>query len=321
MKATSGPTLTDHLRDCIVNRLHLGLLHTGDRLASTREVAEETGLNWRTVAKAYRALEAEGLVEIRGRSGVYVAEQDRLDEELLPETVAWMAAVLTEARKRRIRVPEFHDFVRRCTVSVRVRCACVESTRDDMAAYCAELAEDWGFDVDPVLLDPTPHGKGEGPGRQRVLAALVERLRGADLITAPSFHASLLREVAEALGTPMVMLTTHPALHEAIRSRLEAGSLTFVVADRRFGERMRTVYGETTGHPDRLHVVMAEDAHALAALDRRQSVILTRAAHEQLGDVDLPLLFPHSPTLSPECERELAEVLVRLNRQGGRRSS
>jgi DNA-binding transcriptional regulator YhcF (GntR family) len=47
-------------------------------------------MNARTVARAYRELEAEGLVEIRGRSGVYVAPQERRDGEMLPEMMRWM---------------------------------------------------------------------------------------------------------------------------------------------------------------------------------------------------------------------------------------
>lgn len=306
--------LTDQLRDRIVSGLHLGRLHTGDRLPSIRELSEEMGINPRTMAKAYRTLEAEGLVEIRGRSGVYVAEQDRLDGKLLPETVQWMAGVLTEARKRRIRIPEYHEFVRQCTVAVKVRCACVESNEDAMRAYCTELDEEWGFEVDTVLLDPDAQKEGKLPDRGRVKDSLVERLRDADLITTSSFLASVVREAAEALDKPMVMLTTHPERRGAIQRRLDQGQLTAVVVDPEFGERLRMVYGETTGEGDRIRVVLADDADAVAALDPDEPVLLTRAAHEQLGDVDLFTIFPHSPTLSPECERELAEILIRINR-------
>jgi DNA-binding transcriptional regulator YhcF (GntR family) len=299
--------LITRLRDRIVSGLHLGQLRTGDRLPSIREVAEEAGINDRTAAKAYRVLEAEGLVEIRGRSGVYVAEQQRLNGELLPETVYWMAGVLTEVRKRRMKIPRYHEFVRQCTVSVRVRCACVESSKDAMRSYCAELDEDWGFDVDTVFVDPELP-----PGRDR--DALMEQLKGVDLITTSSFHAPGVREIAEALQKPMVMLTVHPERRAVIRQRLEEGSLTVVAADARFGERMRMVYGEATGKADRIRVVLADDVEAVAALDPSEPVLLTRAAHEQLGDVDFPLVFPHSPALSPECDRELAEILIRINR-------
>ena len=63
-----------------------GLLSDGDRLPSVRELAAEMMLNPNTVAKAYRELERERVIEVvRGR-GTYVAKpgprpdhQERLD--------------------------------------------------------------------------------------------------------------------------------------------------------------------------------------------------------------------------------------------------
>ncbi len=85
--------LVTRLRMRVVRALHLGHLRTGDRLPGIREIQRETGLNDRIVARAYRALAVEGLVEVRGRSGVYVAEQDRLSAKLLPETARWLEDV------------------------------------------------------------------------------------------------------------------------------------------------------------------------------------------------------------------------------------
>ena len=306
--------LVTRLRDRIVGGLHLGRLHSGDRLPSIRDVVAETGVNDRTVARAYRALEGEGLVAIRGRSGVYVAEQERLDDQFFPETVRWMAGVLSEARTRGIKIPKYHDFVRQCTVSVRVRCAVVESTEDAMRAYCAELEEEWGFDVRRVFVDAEAASAG-GSAEQEELDRLRDAVAQADLIATSTFHAGVARGVAGALDKPVVTLTTHPDLRAAILRRLEDGDLRVVVADARFGERVRTVYGEATGKADRIRTVLADDSEAVAGLDGTRPVLVTRAAHERLGDVGLELLFPHSPTISPESDRELAELLIRFNRE------
>ena len=64
--------------------------------------------------------------------------------------------------------------------------------------------------------------------------------------------------------------------------------------------------------------ILADDAPAVAELDPREPVLLTRAAHERVGDVTLTLLFPQAPSFSPESARELAEVLIRLNREAER---
>ncbi|MBW3629364.1 MAG: hypothetical protein KY464_08720 [Gemmatimonadetes bacterium] len=143
---------------------------------------------------------------------------------------------------------------------------------------------------------------------------LVDEIGDADLIVTTSFYARAVQGAAERLGTPVVMLTTHPAFEAEIRRRLEAGRLTVVAVDPRFGERIRTVYGEDR-NDNRTQVILADDAQAVAELDPAEPVLLTRAAHERLGDVDLTLLFPHSPSFSPHSARELAEALIRLNQK------
>ncbi len=47
------------------------------------------------------------------------------------------------------------------------------------------------------------------------------------------------------------------------------------------------------------HIVLAGDAWAVARLDPSEPVLLTRAARRRLlDDVELPMIVPHSPTLS-----------------------
>lgn len=63
-------------------------------------------MDHRAVASAYRALEEEGLVEVRGRSGVWVAAEAGGGEEeaLRRETRVWLEAVVAEARERKLPV-------------------------------------------------------------------------------------------------------------------------------------------------------------------------------------------------------------------------
>ncbi|HEV2124978.1 MAG TPA: GntR family transcriptional regulator, partial [Chloroflexota bacterium] len=141
------------VRERIITAIHSGRLDTGDRLPTYREVAEEAGVDLRAVARVYRQLEAEGLVEVRGRSGVFVADQEHLGGGVLAETARWMIGVLRGARTRSIRIPEFPDFARRCIGSTEVRCACIESTEDQLSALCQELSDDFGFHTTALLAD------------------------------------------------------------------------------------------------------------------------------------------------------------------------
>ncbi|MBC8352684.1 MAG: GntR family transcriptional regulator [Planctomycetes bacterium] len=51
-----------------------GRLKQGDQLLPVRKLAEQLIVNPNTVARAYRELESEGVVESRRGSGVFVAE-------------------------------------------------------------------------------------------------------------------------------------------------------------------------------------------------------------------------------------------------------
>ncbi|MFC3504262.1 GntR family transcriptional regulator [Micromonospora krabiensis] len=73
-----------------------GRLPVGTRLPTVRQLAEDLKLAANTVARAYRELEAGGLIETRGRNGTFVApgRDDAMDR--LQQVAADYAA---EARR------------------------------------------------------------------------------------------------------------------------------------------------------------------------------------------------------------------------------
>ncbi len=56
------------------NGVALGTLHSGDQLPTVRELAVKLAVNPNTVAKAYRDLEREGMVETVSGKGTFVRE-------------------------------------------------------------------------------------------------------------------------------------------------------------------------------------------------------------------------------------------------------
>jgi DNA-binding transcriptional regulator YhcF (GntR family) len=72
----AGPTPPyEQLRARILERVTSGELPAGFRLPPVRALAEQLGLAANTVARAYKELEADGIVETRGRGGTLVAAQ------------------------------------------------------------------------------------------------------------------------------------------------------------------------------------------------------------------------------------------------------
>lgn len=69
---TSGEAPFEQVRRQVAAQAADGTLAPGHRLPTVRALAEQLGLAANTVAKAYRALEADGVVETHGRRGTFV---------------------------------------------------------------------------------------------------------------------------------------------------------------------------------------------------------------------------------------------------------
>ncbi|MFE9997932.1 GntR family transcriptional regulator [Streptomyces avermitilis] len=69
----AGGAPYEQVRAQIAEQARSGELPVGYRLPTVRGLAESLGLAANTVAKAYRALESDGVIETRGRNGTFVA--------------------------------------------------------------------------------------------------------------------------------------------------------------------------------------------------------------------------------------------------------
>lgn len=63
----------EQVRTSLTAAVDSGALAPGTRLPTVRALASSLGLAANTVARAYRELEAAGVVETRGRAGTFVA--------------------------------------------------------------------------------------------------------------------------------------------------------------------------------------------------------------------------------------------------------
>lgn len=70
---SSGVPIYLQLMDQVRHAVETGALRPGEQLPGIRPLAEELVINPNTVAKAYRELEHEGLIELRQGAGAFVA--------------------------------------------------------------------------------------------------------------------------------------------------------------------------------------------------------------------------------------------------------
>ncbi|HWQ54306.1 MAG TPA: GntR family transcriptional regulator [Bryobacteraceae bacterium] len=71
---SSGVPIYLQLMEQIKHAVDTGAIRGGEQLPTIRKIAEELTMNPNTVAKAYRELEREGVIDVRHGSGAYVAE-------------------------------------------------------------------------------------------------------------------------------------------------------------------------------------------------------------------------------------------------------
>jgi len=87
----------EQIRSQIANLVSAGTLRPGDRLPPVRQLAADLGLAVGTVNRAYRELEAEGIVITRRRTGTHITEAVK------PRTAAESAQLLNDAARAYVR--------------------------------------------------------------------------------------------------------------------------------------------------------------------------------------------------------------------------
>lgn len=288
------------LRRRVQRGFHAGELAPGDRLPSIRALAADLDADHRTVAKAYRGLEREGLVEIRPRSGVYVADQERLgrDDFLLGSTARWVAEILADGWARGIPVPQLAAVVGRCTRSVRLRCGCVDDVVDSREMLVEEAREQFG-------LDPVPIPLSQGSTASSVEDALAD----VDLVLASAFHAGIVRRAARGSDVPVVVMTFNPESRARLRRAAEAAPLTVVGVDPAYGDRLRNLLGAEA----EIRFLPVDDAVDVAELELPGRLHVSLAARRRLEDVVHAALIEHGPLLAGETARTLSWLIVQEN--------
>ncbi len=294
--------IADVIRQRVVSGLHLGALSPGARLPSTRGIAHEFDVAPRTVMSAYRLLEAEGLVELRERSGIYVAAGSGGGAEMLSQLSGWVVEVLLDARDREIPPVALAERIRRCLQTLRLRAVCVAGNADQSEQICHELRGDYG--VESESLDA-----------RRIAAPDAESERAlaqADLLVSTAVHATQVQHLARRLGKPAITVALRPELMSEFTRQLAKGPVYMVASDPRFRDAMRVVF-DPAGIGANLRVVILGEDEVTSIPPHVPTYIMGRA-HRQLGDSELARrLVPVRRVFSRDMGRELLSFIVRAN--------
>jgi len=299
--------LREVLQRHVLRSMQAGTLRTGDRLPSARELAPEFGVDHRVIVAAYRELQADGLVELRPRGGVYVAA-GLSGERPLP-SVSWVTDLYMQAVARGIPIPELPDWLFRSIASRRLRAVIVAGTADQAAGLCRELQDDFGLETSAL---PRMEPGTDAVGATDAMGADDAAIRRADLLVTTGAYEVEVRRVGDRLAKPVIVATVRPDLIDGEWRLLLRRPIHVIVADPRFGVLLRQFVDNTAG-ADNLHIVPATP-EAVRAIPEDAATYVTRGARERLDGVPIPgRILPPARVLSQETTREIVTFIVTAN--------
>ena len=99
---SSGVPIYLQLMEQVKHAVETGALRPGEQLPGIRPLAEELVVNPNTVAKAYRELEHEGVVELRQGAGAFVTDKapTKKDADKVRASQAIVASAIEKMRAR-----------------------------------------------------------------------------------------------------------------------------------------------------------------------------------------------------------------------------
>jgi len=253
----------------------------------------------RVVLTAYRVLADERLIDMRQRGGVYVAERHG-SNGVPPIPESWVADVLLEGLAREIPAPDLHEWLRRCTETLRLRAVVVASTSDQCHGLCRELTDDFGLEAEGLLASEIVGDRMPLP------------LKRADLIVTTEAHEKRMLAVGAELKKPVQLIEVRPDLIVGEWSLLLRKPVYVVVASEEFGAMIRSFFADVKGVENINIVVLGR--HDVSSIPMDAPTYITQSVRASLAGVRIPgRILPAMRTISTQSARQIFRFIVSSN--------
>jgi len=212
----TGKSGLERVRHELLTALHFGKLSPGDRAPSVRRLADLTGMNRKTIHRAYTRLAREGLLDLRPGSGTYIAESAPVSDLL-----SAVSRCRATARDLGLEASVFSSFLD-IYVSGGLRelpLAVVECNREQIGLIAAALRVELGIAPRPVLLSTL-----EANPKQSV--------EGCWGIVTTDCHRTDVRSISPPV--PVFRVAFDPGFPMQLAAHADRGPVLMVVHDRTF---------------------------------------------------------------------------------------
>lgn len=206
----------ERVRHELLTALHFGKLSPGDRAPSVRRLADLTGMNRKTIHRAYTRLAREGFLDLRPGSGTYIAESAPVNDLL-----GAVSRCRATARDLGLEASVFSSFLD-IYLSGGLRelpLAVVECNREQVGLIAAALRVELGIAPRPVLLS-----KLEAEPRHSV--------EGCWGIVTTDCHRAEVRSVSPPV--PVFRVAFDLAFPLQLAEHAQRGPVLMIVHDRAF---------------------------------------------------------------------------------------
>lgn len=301
--------ITNLLRQRTVRALQTGTLLGGERLPSTRTIAAELDVDPRVVLSAYRELAAEGLVELRERSGVYVAPDSTASGNAPGMAERWIVDMFAQGITREVSPVTLLEWMQRSLTTRTLRAGVVATSADQLLGICRELETDYGFSTGGFIAPPP----------DRADEATPDELTRVDLIVTTPAGIPAAQAVAARLGAPVIAVDVRADLIGLEWLDLLRQPVYVVATDASFVTLLRSFFASTPGAQNLRPVLLGRDS--LSSIPRGATTYITQSARERLGDTPIPgRVVPPARVFSADSVRELLAFVVRKNWEAMRAS-
>lgn len=274
-RPTSG---IERVRHELLMAMHFGKLTPGDRAPSVRRLALRTGMNRKTIHRAYTRLAGEGLLEVRPGSGTFISKSNGR-EDAAPAKDLLAAANRCRAFARDLGMaPEL--FARFLDVFLGngltdLPLTIVECNGEQLGLIADELEAGLGIDARCALLEDLRADPAGAVGDS------------AGVVTTDC-HRTEVDEIVSSLNLPVYRLALDSRFPQRFIDEARRAPVLMVVRDQRFGTVFLDMLRRLATRPEslsRIDVLTPGAARAvLRSVPPSTTVFISPLVDAEIGD-------------------------------------
>lgn len=316
LAAPRAPKGVERVREQLLTALHLGRLRPGDRFLSVRRLADLTGLNRKTIHRAFQELVREGYLDIRPGSGTYIAPDPSAANSRHSDAalLSVLERVRADAAACGLDPAVFASFLSTCLAGglKDLPVAVVECNLEQIGAIAYELVATLGVAPRAVML----------AALQTNPAKAVE---GAAAVVTTDCHRAEVAEALRQVGVPVYRLSLDAVFPQRIVQAASERPVVLVTADPAFAPvflRLLSQLKTSAEAVSRIRVVDAAEARTVLRTARPDTRVWISPMLESDPAFRVPPHFPriesrwHVPSDAIEIVRARLALDLAIRKSG-----